>query len=149
MSILLDEMPSHPNNVASFKSYLASLSDFPNFRNAGVTIPLEGIAAVSSHQHVILQALDVVMGAMQFRLNDMHLEKPVGKFRRGKRTKAKERVYKHIHGRICRLRPRFNIGVSTGLDDQVENRWHHPYRHWLFVPTEYEAVKGAGKARNR
>lgn len=149
VSIFLDEMPSHPDNVASFKTYLASLSDFPNFRAAGVTIPLDGIAAVRSHQHVILQALDVVMGAMQFRLNDLHLEKPAGKFRRGKRTKAKERVYRHIHARICRLRPRFNIGVSTGVDDSVENRWHHPYRHWLFVPTEYETVKGVGKARNR
>lgn len=81
VTILLDEMPSHPDNVSSFKSYLASLSDFPNFRAAGVSIPRDGIAAVSSHQHVILQALDIVMGAMQFRLNDMHLEKPPGKFR--------------------------------------------------------------------
>jgi len=149
VSIYLDEMPSHPSNIAIFKSYLASLSDVPSFRAAGVVIPKESIAAVSSHEHVILQALDVVMGAMQFRLNDLHLEKPAGKFRRGKRTRAKERVYKHIHGRICRLRPRFNIGVSTGIDDQIGNRWHHPYRHWLFVPTEYEAVRGVGKVRNR
>ena len=149
VSIFLDEMPRHADNVSQFKEYLASLSSFPNFRAAGIQIRTENIAGVSSHQHVILQALDVIMGAMQFRLNDKHLDKPAGRFRRAKRTRAKERVYKHINARIQRLRKGFNIGVNTGVDGAIENRWHHPYRHWLFVPTESEAVRGAGKARNR
>lgn len=149
VSIFLDEMPRHADNVRQFKEYLASLSSFPNFRAAGVEIRTENIAGVSSHDHVILQALDVIMGAMQFRLNDKHLAKPDGKFRRAKRTKAKERVYRHINGRIQHLRKGFNIGVSTGLDGEIENRWRHPYRHWLFVPSESETVRGVGKARNR
>ncbi len=149
ISIFLDEMPSHDDNIRQFKNYLASLSSFPKFAGAGVQIRAEDITGVSSHDHVILQALDVVLGAMQFRLNDKHLEKPAGKFRRGKRTRAKERVYRRINERIRNLRPGFNIGVSTGIDDAIENRWHHPYRHWLFVPAEYEAVRGVGKVRNR
>jgi hypothetical protein len=149
VSIFLDEMPRHADNVRQFKEYLASLSSFPNFRAAGVQIRTENITGVSSHHHVILQALDVIMGAMQFRLNDKHLDKPVGKFRRAKRTRAKERVYRHINARIQRLRKGFNIGVNTGIDGVIENRWHHPYRHWLFVPAESEPVRGAGKMRNR
>lgn len=147
VSIFLDEMPRHEDNVRQFKSYLASLSSFPKFAAAKVEIRADDITGVSSHDHVILQALDVVMGAMQFRLNDKHLDKPVGKFRRAKRTKAKERVYKHINARVRRLRPGFNIGVSTGLDGDISNRWNHPYRHWLFVPAECERVVGVGKNR--
>lgn len=147
VSIFLDEMPRHENNVREFKEYLATLSSFPKFRAAGVEIRTKNIAGVSSHDHVILQALDVVMGAMQFRLNDKHLDKPAGKFRRAKRTKAKERVYRHINERIRRLRPGFNIGVSTGVDGDIANRWNHAYRHWLFVPAESERVKGVGKKR--
>lgn len=149
VSIFLDEMPRHADNIRQFKEYLASLSCFPNFRAAGVQIRTEDITGVSSHDHVILQALDVIMGSMQFRLNDKHLEKPPGKFRRAKRTKAKERVYRHINGRIQRLRRGFNIGVSTGTDGDIENRWRHPYRHWLFIPAESEAVRGIVKKRNR
>ena len=69
---------------------------------------------------------------MQFRLNDKHLDKPPGSNLRGRRTIAKERVYKAISARIRGLRPNFNIGIDTGLDGEKANRWHHPYRHWLF-----------------
>lgn len=151
VSLFLDEMPRHETNVQQFKNYLASLSQVPSFVQAGVEIRAENITGVSSHNHVILQALDIVLGAMQFRLNDKHLEKPAGTRVRGKRTRAKERVYKHIYRRICAAtkRPNFNIGVTTGIDDRPDNRWHHPYRHWVFVPANSERIRGAGKARNR
>ncbi len=61
----------------------------------------ENIADVNSKDHVILQAIDVVLGAIQFRLNDKHTIIPEGKKRRGKRTLAKDRVYKHIQSRTC------------------------------------------------
>jgi len=151
VSLFLDEMPRHDSNIQQFKRYLASLSDEPSFARASVTIQSDNISGVSSHDHVILQALDIVLGAMQFRLNDKHLEKIPGKRTRGKRTRAKERVYKHIYRRICQCtnRPNFNIGVTTGIDDRVDNRWRHAYRHWVFVPANSERIRGAGKARNR
>lgn len=83
---------------------------------------------------------------MQFRLNDKHLEKPAGKHRRGKRTVAKEAVYKHISARIRRIYPGFNIGISTGTGGELANRWNHPYRHWLFTPADREIV-GTGKRK--
>jgi len=76
-------------------------------------------------------------GAMQFRLNDKHLEKPKGSRVRGKRTRAKEAVYKHINRRVRQLYPGFNIGVSTGTNNDHSMRWHHAYRHWLFVSKEH------------
>jgi hypothetical protein len=54
--------------------------------------------------------------------------------RRGKRTIAKERLYKHINKKICEIRPRFNVGITTGLDGDTRNKLLHPYRHWLFIP---------------
>jgi hypothetical protein len=84
---------------------------------------------------------------MWFRLNDMHLEK-ISPRRRGKRTKAKARVYKHINSRIQAIYPRFNIGVSTARTTET-SAWDHPYRHWLFVPTERIVIPGGKKMKRR
>jgi hypothetical protein len=101
---------------------------------AGINFPIDQIAEVVSHDHILLQCLDLVLGAMSFRLNDKHTIKPADAHRRGKRTIAKERVYRAINQRLQQLRPHFNVGVSTGLDDEPRNHWNHSYRHWLFVP---------------
>jgi hypothetical protein len=82
--------------------------------------------------------LDVVLGAMAFRLNDMHLKKEPGQRTRGKRTIAKEKLYKHINTLIRQLYPNFNIGDSTGLGDEKENKWKQPYRHWRFIPKDFD-----------
>ena len=81
---------------------------------------------------MLLQCTDLIIGAMQFRLNDKHLEKPPGSRIRGKRTRAKLALYETIRGRINGLRPGFNIGITTGHDADKANRWRHAYRHWLF-----------------
>lgn len=130
--VALDEVPGTQSDLANFKSYLSGLSDFPLFFNAGVCIPKASIYAVNSEKHVILQAVDVILGAMQFRLNDKHLEKPKGARHRAKRTRAKERVFKEISSQIRGIYPHFNIGTSTG-ETAREQRWTHPYAHWLFV----------------
>ena len=85
-----------------------------------------------------LQCLDVVLGSMAFRLNDKHKMKPPGKHRRGKRTTAKEKLYKFIHRRNCEIYPHFNIGDTTGRAGDWSNLWKHPYRHWKFIPSVYE-----------
>jgi hypothetical protein len=78
---------------------------------------------------------------MAFRLNQKHLEKPEGAVRRGKRTIAKEKLYKHIHRKITDIRPHFNIGITTGTDGDSFNRFNHSYRHWLFIPKNKEMKK--------
>jgi hypothetical protein len=134
----MDQLPDNREHNAQFKAYLLGLNSNPNFRNAGIRIRADKIAEVRSHDHVLLQCLDVVLGAMAFRLNDRHKEKPLGKQRRGKRTIAKEGLYKHILSRICQIYPNFNIGGTTGKGGDWANVWLHAHRHWKFIPAAYE-----------
>ena len=108
------------------------------FSENNIFIRKEDIVEIVSHNHVVLQCMDIIMGAMQFRLNDKHLEKPSGQRRRGKKTIAKEKLYKHINKLIREIYPNFNIGISTG--GNLYERWEHPYRHWNFTPSEFKFV---------
>lgn len=150
--IYFDKLPDTAEKCAAFKGYVSGLSKNHRFRNAGVTIRQDQIAEVDSKDHVVMQALDVVLGAMQFRLNDKHLEKPEGSRVRGKRTIAKERVYKHINACIRSLYAgkQFNIGVSTGRPDPaVGHEWVDPHRHWLFKSKDGVVKPEFAKVRNR
>jgi len=107
-----------------------------DFYKSSVRIRKGDIAEICSHEHVLLQCLDVVLGAMFFRLNNLHKAMPEGKKRRGKRTIAKEKLYKHMLEQINDIFPNFNIGESTGDRGETypEFYWKHPYRHWKFTP---------------
>lgn len=131
-----DQFPDTGEQVARFKGYMLGLNASPAFRRGRLTIASEKLTEVRSHEHVLLQCLDVVLGAMAFRLNDLHKAIPAGARRRGKRTVAKEKLYKHILGRIRALYPNFNIGITTG--GGPPGRWEQPYRHWAFVPKDHE-----------
>jgi hypothetical protein len=141
----LDKIPDTNERNSQFKAYLLSLQYTANFRRAHIKIRPDQIVEIDSHQHDILQCLDVVLGAMQFRLNDQHKIKPVGAVQRGKRTIAKEKLYKHIRGHIAQIYPNFNIGVSTGIQGDKLNLWRQPYRHWLFVPRTYRRDRSRNK----
>ena len=134
----LDQLPSNREDSATFKSFVVGLNQNSQFRAARIRYHKDQIAEVDSHDHVLLQCLDVVLGAMCFRLNDKHKEKPPGERKRGKRTIAKEKLYKFLLGRIREIYPNFNIGVSTGTQGDRANRWNHPYRHWKFIPKDHE-----------
>lgn len=135
-----DKLPDTLEKCEAFKGFVVGLNKNPAFKDAGIVIKKDQMAEVDSKHHVVLQSLDVVMGSIQFRLNDKHLEKPAGSRFRGKRTIAKEKVYKHVLSRIKAVYDgyAFNIGISTGLRGDPANLWHHPYRHWLFMPSELE-----------
>jgi len=95
------------------------------------------LAVALSHDHVLLQCLDIVLGAMYFRLNHFHKAIQEDTKKRGKRTIAKEKMYKHIHEQIDDIFPHFNIGENTGArgDEYPYYYWNHPYRHWRFKPS--------------
>lgn len=131
--LYLDQLPDTKEKSQLFKGWIHALEKDPTFRRIGLLFPEDQIAEIDSKEHILLQCLDIVLGSMYFRLNNLHLEKPEGQRLRGKRTVAKEKLYKVINGRIRKLYPNFNIGVSTSSMDK-RNRWEHPYRHWLFVP---------------
>lgn len=137
LRLYFDAFPATREAVQQFKGYIHALGQSPEFSLAGIFLKAEDITEVRSHEHVLLQMLDIVLGAMNFRLNDLHKQKPEGKARRGKRTVAKEKLYKMILGEIRKLHPRFNIGVSTGSPEGLAQRWSQPYRHWQFIPSQF------------
>lgn len=134
----MDQMPTSREETAKFKAFLEALSRNPEMRRADIDFDQQQIAEVDSKDHDLLQCLDVVLGAMTFRLNNHHLAKPEGQRNRGKRTVAKEKLYKHISARVRQIYPNFNIGESTGTQGDLANRWRHPYRHWKLVPRNHD-----------
>ena len=149
LKIFFDEFPDTREAATQFKGFILGLKDNPKIRQAGFTIKPEDIAEIRSHDHVLAQCLDVVLGAMAFRLNDKHKEIPAGEKQRGSRTIAKEKLYKVILAEIRHLKPNFNIGISTGTGGDPSVRWHAPYLHWCFKPAEmeyrHEMTKGGKK----
>jgi len=137
LRIYFDHLPDTKEKAARFKSYIGSLEKSVELRREKIRIPNDQIAEVRSHDHILLQCIDLILGAIQFRLNNMHKVKPAGKKRRGKRTIAKEELYKQINRRIREIYPNFNIGINTGINGEKSNYWRHSYRHWLFIPAYY------------
>lgn len=136
LRLYFDELPVNSSDATEFKDFIKRLQDQDEFQKANIKIKKENITEIDSKQHVLLQYMDIVLGAMYFRLNDLHKVKPEGQRTRGKRTIAKEKLYKVIYDRIRKIYPNFNIGITTGHKGDTANRWKHPYRHWRFSPTE-------------
>lgn len=131
--LYFDQFPDTREKIERFKGYLNGLSQSRQFQEANIIINREDITEVRSHEHVLLQCLDIVLGAIAFRLNDKHKDKPLGEKRRGKRTIAKETLYKTILAEIRKIHPNFNIGITTRTRDDLRRRWESPYLHWCFT----------------
>lgn len=143
-----DQLPDTIRRRDIFKDYIQRLQNQEEYRISRIRIEKDHIAEVDSKDHMLLQFMDIVLGSISFRLNDKHKEKPEGKRIRGKKTIAKEKLYKHINAEIRKTRPNFNIGVSTGIDGDYRNRWNHPYRHWLFIGKNSELDESLTKRKS-
>lgn len=128
-----DLLPDTIEKRYQFREFIKGLEKDRNFQKANIRFRKDAITEVDSKKHDLLQCMDIILGSMAFRLNDMHKEKLPGTNKRGKRTIAKEKLYKLINHRIRKLYPGFNIGVSTGHPGGASDRWRQPYRHWSFV----------------
>jgi hypothetical protein len=138
LSIFFDHIPDTTANKILFKKYVKGLESLPEFINAKISIAPDEISEVDSSKHIVMQCLDIVLGAMAFKLNKMDIKKREGTNKRGKRTMAKAKVFKHIYTRINKIYPNFSINQSTSTDNDMINLWKHPYRHWVFKPVNYE-----------
>jgi len=147
--VLLDNVPKNPREFEEFKDYLSTLSSFPVWRRAGFTIDKSNIAGVDSKAHNIMQAVDVILGGVNSKLNDKHTKVIPPAKRRSKRARAKGVVYKKIKERIFEVYPNFNIGASTGTKNGPEDRFEHPYRHWRFIPSNATVDKTKTKKNNK
>lgn len=130
--INIDILPDKHGQREEFKEFLRKMPQARDFGNRDITIRERDIIEVDSHDHVLLQCTDIVLGAMNFKLNGFDRVKPDGAARRGKRTIAKDNLYKHIYKRISEIHPNFNAGVSTGSRGFEFPHWESPYEHWLF-----------------
>lgn len=139
LRIYLDQFPQQKKEkIEKFRGYLAGgIQNNHRIRKSNIVIKKENITEVRSHDHVLLQCLDIVLGSMSFRLNDKHLIIPKGKRIRGKKTRAKEKLYKFILKRIREIRLNFNIGMSSKIKKYSE-RFTEPYLHWCFIPRVHE-----------
>ncbi len=147
MRLNLDQLPNNREQNARFKGYILGLNRNPQFRAARVSFREDQIAEVSSHDHVLLQCLDIVLGAMCFRLNDKHKDKPQRQRRRGNRTIAKEKLYKFLLSRIRQIYPGFNIGETTGKRGGWSDLWNQSYRHWKLIPQSHEIDEARSKRK--
>ncbi|VGO17754.1 hypothetical protein PDESU_06356 [Pontiella desulfatans] len=144
LRLYFDQFPDTSERAEQFKGYLGMLEAMRHFEKARIRIREGDITEIKSHEHILLQGLDIVLGSMFFRLNDLHKAIPEGKHRRGKRTVAKEKLYKFILSEIKTVYPNFNIGISTGAKSE-DACWKDPYRHWKFVPRDHVIDKSKGK----
>ncbi len=130
LKLYFDKLPDTKRKNKEFKGYIYALNEF--FDKYNIHIYNEDIAEIDSKNHVILQCMDVILGAMNFKLNNMDKEKLPNKNKRGKRTIAKEKLYRNILKNIKMIHPNFNIGVSTSNNGIYLKNWNDPYRHWCF-----------------
>jgi len=138
LKILIDELPDTRKNRAAFKKRLVDMTSMNDFSDSLIKVIDDDIAEVYSHNHVILQCLDIVLGSMYFRLNDLHLIIPEGQSVKGKRTSAKEKLLDIIIEHINEVMPNFNIYETTGNynGEMPECYWNHAYRHWRYIPEQ-------------
>ena len=134
--LYIDDIPARGSQVSRFRNFILGLNNSTEFKKQGIRIRDNDIIEVDSSNHLPLQLLDLILGAICFRLNDKHKIKQADTGKRGKRTILKEKLYKYIYSKIAEIKPRFNIGESTGLMTFKDN-WILPYRHWSFKPNNY------------
>ncbi len=87
LRLYFDEFPETKNKVDEFKKFILRLNEQDNFKYYSVNkflneysllpkfiLSKENITEIHSHEHILAQCLDVVLGAMAFILNNKHKE---------------------------------------------------------------------------
>ena len=133
LTLYLDEIPLRQSERDDFISHIRGLAKDPVLKKMGLKIAEDGIVEVDSKQHLPLQFMDVILGAISFKLNEKDKLKSEGENKIGKRTLVKLMLYKHINARIREIYPNFNIGVTTPIRLRSDS-WTQVYRHWSFIP---------------
>ncbi len=133
LTLYLDEIPLRQAERDDFISHIRGLAKDHILKKMGLKIAEDSIIEVNSKQHLPLQFMDVILGAICFKLNEKDKLKAEGENKVGKRTIMKLKLYKHINMRIRDIYPNFNIGVTTPIRVNSDS-WTQVYRHWSFIP---------------
>ena len=146
LNIMLDNIPLKGEDKSEFINFIYRLNSDEGFQKAKIRIRMRDIGEVDSKEQLPLQMMDLILGAICFRLNNRHKIKDSNTNKRGKRTVLKEKLYKHIVYKIRELKPGFNIGESTGIS-AMDDKWNYPYSHWSFKP--YSCVRDLSKSKKK
>lgn len=82
--LYIDDIPARGSQVWQFKKYILGLNRDPGFKNNNIHIRENDIIEVDSSEHLPLQLLDLILGAICFRLNNKHKIKQPDTGKRGK-----------------------------------------------------------------
>lgn len=138
LKLFFDEIPDTKEQNDAFKAHLCYLQELQQFKKAKIRIQHDDISEIDSHKHSIQQCMDIILGAMAFRLNNLHLEIPKGATESGKKTKAKEELFNHILRLIQETNGVEIFKIDSNTEpDTAKGRWSVRYRHWRFVPAKH------------
>lgn len=146
LKLYFDQLPDTKEKNNEFKEHILYLN---NIFDERINIKKEDIVEINSKDHVIQQCMDIILGSINFKLNNLNKVKIEGTNRRGKTTIAKEKLYKVILNNVREIYPNFNIGITTGTRGDIKNRWLDVYRHWLFKTKNSELDKNLTKKANK
>lgn len=68
--MFFDQFPDTGEQVAQFKGFLSALPEAAEMRDSNLLLSRSHITEVDSKERVLLQCVDIVLGAMAFRLNE-------------------------------------------------------------------------------
>lgn len=129
LRLIFDALPEKADSREKFKSYLirnlTHIHDM-DIKNS-IDIRRDLIEEVDSKKHIILQCTDVIVGLIDFCLNDIHNEQQT----KSKRWYAKHKVLSVLLSYIEELHPNFEMCVTTP-PLRGYNSWLDKYKHFIY-----------------
>lgn len=132
ISFFFDTLPLNNAKKIKFFSKVSYLSKENNWDGNNIIINPDNIREVVSHDEILIQVIDVVIGSINFMNNGEYT-----KLRDGlrKRTIAKNIVAQYIHFKLLELDEYYNPSKSTYKYYETENELRLKFRQWVLKPT--------------
>ena len=127
LRLIFDALPEKPAHREIFKEYLVNnLTHIPNsdIKN-DIMLSRQRIEEVDSKKHIILQCVDVIVGLIDFYLNDTEHNN----ISKSKRWYAKNKVLTVLLSYIEELHPNFDFYTTTRPIRGI-NAWLDKYKHF-------------------
>lgn len=136
LRLIFDALPEKPERREKFKNYLVkNLTHIPTTdKQNDVIIDRQRIEEVDSKKHIILQCADVIVGLIDFCLNDAHNSQIV----KSKRWFAKNRVLSVLLSYLNEIHENFQICATT-RPLRGFNAWNDKYKHFVYEKSKNKA----------
>lgn len=127
LRLLLDELPEEPIKRKTLKNCIVrNFNDISKNNYNKVLIYKNRIQEANSKTHPILQCVDVIVGTIEFYLNNKNEEILSTK------GQMKLKIFNHIYNNYIKpLNPNFDFNQSTGYF-KCYKAWISPYKHLVY-----------------